>query len=406
MITATPGEERSVRERILDATHQALRELDVEQLLSSVGVRELAARAGASTSAVYHHVGSLDGLADSLERRVYTVGPVPTLVTLPGIQELTATDFPLHVALDMHAADISRLAGDPGLRARMWVWTLGGERARARYAEYLRTIDGRLSVITEALYSAWDREPRPPFDYLTLIALVAASTQGAALRQLVAPDPSLGEPHTRTLVAMSTAILRRRGDHRDLDAHLVALTYLPSGPERLQAAAPRSTAASRILFSAGELFRVQGFQDTTLAQVARRADVSLSTLHRWYDGKDAIALALLRSEARDLLPGPQAGATLQDYLQQVVEFARPRLRYLAPYVAALLTGALPDDDPLLAATVSLLPQPDLGVGRRLLMVLLQRLHHMPGRSAPTLADGALELLGLRASEAELPTTTW
>lgn len=396
----------SVRERIVQATLQALRELDDERLLSSIGVRALAARAGVGTSSVYHHVGSLGGLADALEQHVYTVGATPTTVTAPAIQQLTSTEFPLRVALGMHTADLARLAGDPGLRARMWLWTLGGERARARYADYLRTIDHRLAVLAETMYSAWDREPRPPFDYLTLIAVVVANTQGAAFRQLSAPDPTLVEPHTRTQVAISTAVLRRTGDHRDLDAHLVELTYLPSGPDQ-PAAGPRSTAASRILFSAGELFRVQGFADTTLAQVARRADVSPSTLHRWYDGKDAIALALLRSEARDLLPGTDPEATLQRHLEQVVDFARPRLRYLTPYVSALLTGALPDDDPLLAPTTALLPGSGTsGTGRRLLLVLLQRLHHAPNAPASELAGGAVGLLGLHEVEEAHSATTW
>lgn len=405
MSEAAPSGVPSVRERIVEATLQALRELDVERLLSSVGVRSLTARAGVATSALYHHVGSLGGLADVLERHVYTVGTTPTVVTAPGIQQLASTEFPLGVALDMHTADLARLAGDPGLRARMWLWTLGGARARARYADYLRTIDRRLAELAEAMYSAWDREPRPPFDYLTLVAVVVANTQGAAFRQLAAPDPDLVEPHTRTQVAISTAVLRRKGDHRDLDAHLVELTYLPSGPPR-PASGLRSTAASRILFSAGELFRVQGYADTTLAQVARRADVSPSTLHRWYDGKDAIALALLRSEARDLLPGTDPGATLQRHLEQVVDFARPRLRYLTPYVAALLTGALADDDPLLAATTALLPGLSGGSGRRLLLVLLQRLHHAPNAPASELAEGAVTLLGLQGPEAERPATTW
>lgn len=401
--------DRSVRDRILDATLTALRELDLEQLLSAVGVRELATRAGVGTSSVYHHVGSLAALADALEQRVYTVGATPTTVTRPGIAQLSTTDFPLQVALDMHHADLRRLIGDPGLRTRMWVWTLGGERARARYRDYLRTIDERLAELTELMYSAWDREPRPPLDYLTLVALIVAGAQGSAFRQLVAPDDDLAEQYPRTQVALSTTMLRRIGDHRDLHAQLVGMTYLPPGPAGEGAAASSSTAASRILFSAGELFRLQGFEDTTLGQVARRADVSASTVHRYYDGKDAIALALLASEAADLLPSPSAPdqLTLLHHLEQVVEFARARLRYLAPYVAALLTGDLPDDEPLLAGTAARLPPAQRGtVARRLLLVLLQRLHHAPGDPGAELAAGAVELLGLTEPDPEPTATTW
>ncbi len=402
--------DRSVRERILDAALTALRELDLEQLLSAVGVRELATRAGVGTSSVYHHVGSLAALADALEQRVYTVGATPTTVTRPGIAQLSTTDFPLQVALDMHTADLQRLIGDAGLRTRMWLWTLGGQRARARYRDYLRTIDERLAELTELMYSAWDREPRPPLDYLTLVAVIVAGAQGSAFRQLVAPDDDLAEQYPRTQVALSTTMLRRIGDHRDLHAQLVGMTYLPPGRAGEGAAASSgSTAASRILFSAGELFRLQGFEDTTLAQVARRADVSASTVHRYYDGKNAIALALLASEATDLLPSPSAPdqLTLRHHLELVVEFARARLRYLAPYVAALLTGDLPDDEPLLAGTAALLPHAQHGtVARRLLLVLLQRLHHDPGDPAAELAAGAVELLGLTEPDPEPTARTW
>jgi len=88
---------------------------------------------------------------------------------------------------------------------------------------------------------------------------------------------------------------------------------------------------ARILEAAMDLFRRQGFEETTMREIAAEAGVATGAAYYYFDSKDAIALAFYDQAQQDLEPllaqalaGPQ---TLRDRLSALLEV---KLRYFAP----------------------------------------------------------------------------
>ncbi|MSZ77521.1 MAG: TetR family transcriptional regulator, partial [Actinobacteria bacterium] len=299
-----PAVQLGPRERLLAAALEALAELDATALLNAVGVREIAQRAGVSTSAVYHYYGSLTALADAVVDHVFDPGTDPVGRMIDLMVDLTTERFPLLPSIQAHASELSRVTHDTQFSIRMGLWALGGPRATDAYRDYTRALNGRLTASLEALYRQWGREPRPPFDVAGVVNAVDAFTNGTVLRQLVDPDPARVMQYPRACIAMTTTLLRVFGDQHNTDDRLVEMNHFPLDRRRgVSAATEARTAAtrSRILYAAGELFASSGYEGTTVAQIARRADTSTTTVHSLYRSKHGVAVALVRAEAHDLL---------------------------------------------------------------------------------------------------------
>ncbi|MBL7183131.1 MAG: TetR family transcriptional regulator [Anaerolineae bacterium] len=56
-----------------------------------------------------------------------------------------------------------------------------------------------------------------------------------------------------------------------------------------------------VLLAAGRLFTQQGFEGTTMAEIARQAEVSVGTIYQLFESKDALQMALLEEKAGRLL---------------------------------------------------------------------------------------------------------
>ena len=77
------GDGLAPRERLVQVCLEIVRGLGAEGVLGAVGVREIARRAGVTTRTLYHHFGSLAGLADAVVERVYDPDPDPELGFVP-----------------------------------------------------------------------------------------------------------------------------------------------------------------------------------------------------------------------------------------------------------------------------------------------------------------------------------
>jgi ubiquinone biosynthesis protein COQ9 len=99
----------------------------------------------------------------------------------------------------------------------------------------------------------------------------------------------------------------------------------------------------RAIGAAMELARTQGWRDTTLADIAGSAGLTLGVLRREVGGKTEILLALVRrADAAMLDAGAAEGETVRD---RVFELMMRRLDALAPHKAGLKAVArdLPRD---------------------------------------------------------------
>jgi AcrR family transcriptional regulator len=66
-----------------------------------------------------------------------------------------------------------------------------------------------------------------------------------------------------------------------------------------------------VIVAACELFTTQGYESTTMADVARRAEVSVGTLYHYFESKRDLLLALAMEEGREMIPalfGPEIQA--------------------------------------------------------------------------------------------------
>lgn len=64
-----------------------------------------------------------------------------------------------------------------------------------------------------------------------------------------------------------------------------------------------------VLLAAGQLFAQKGFDDTTIAEIARHAEVSMGTIYQLFESKDALQTALLEEKAGRLLAHTATEAT-------------------------------------------------------------------------------------------------
>ena len=88
---------------------------------------------------------------------------------------------------------------------------------------------------------------------------------------------------------------------------------------------------ARILDAAMELFRRQGFEETTMREIAAEAGVATGAAYYYFDSKDAIALAFYdqsQQELEPLIEQALAGAkSLKDRLGALLE---TKLKYFEP----------------------------------------------------------------------------
>lgn len=342
---ATPTRDALVEEGV-----KALLELTPAQLLSAVGLKEVARRAGVAVTTLYHHFGNLDGFAEAVVARVYDPRVIPTGNNSEMIREITEGRFPFENAKTFHHFDFQRLAGDPEIRLRLGLWALGGPTVDGTYRDFLHRTEVPMIEATSRMIEAWDREPQPPFDIRSYVAAHVALVSGASVRHLVDPGVLDADRFARTGAALTTALTRPIGDPRTLDDRLAEINLYPLRAARSRPTSERRRATrEQLLDAAAEVFTRDGETLATVPQVASHAGVSSSTAYSLFSGVDELAVALVARDAArslaagDASPGDPLAALLRE-ISVIADFLVPRVRWLAPYGQRVLSGHLAADD--------------------------------------------------------------
>lgn len=342
----------SPRDALLVAALEAMRELTVESLLASIGVREIARRAGVSPGSIYRHFESMAGLAETVTAHVYDPGVADVQGTLDYIRSIQGAQLPMETSLALHGAELDRLMGDDEFELRVGLWAFGGPDARAAYRDYLVEIDARLAQVATALFESWGRVLRPPFDMRSYLAARTALVNGSTVRHSVEPEVYTRAHYQRIAVALDLLLLKVEGDKHSIDGRLAEINYYPlTSSARVPDSARGRATHARILNAAASAFSSRGYDDTTLAHVAEAADVSSSTLHRYYRTKHALAAALFAQQAGDALPAVVSGegaealvAILSTLADLVPARVAPATAYLTDVMLHGGPGA-PTEDP-------------------------------------------------------------
>lgn len=391
-----------LKQRLLDAALEALRELDTAALLNAVGVREIARRAGASPASIYHHYGSLQGLADAVLAHVYEPRTAPIDGLLEQIGLMKHSQLPLATGLELHGSELDRLADDVDYPLRVGLWAFGGEQGAAAYKHYLRTIDDHLGALAQALFDSWSRTLRPPFEIEHYMALRVALVNGSALRHRIEPETLTRHHYQRAASALDLVLLRVEGDRHDTDGRLAEINYYPLGPttSRVPTTARGLAANARILNTAAALFTTLGYEHTTYDHIATRSNTSVSTLKRYYPTKHDLAVALFTQQVRDGIPptSPNAPTALADHLTALARLVPPRAAEATAYLTEVLTTPDYTDD-LVERTTALLDASREGAdadpaetGRLLVTLTIRRALHRPAGDAATHAAETIALL--------------
>lgn len=351
------------RQALLDAALDALRELTVESLLASIGVREIARRAGVSPGSIYRLYESMAGLAEAVTAHVYDPGVADVEGTLAYIRSIQVAQLPMETSLELHGAELDRLTNDAEFSLRVGLWAFGGPEARAAYRDYLVEIDERLAQVATALFDSWGRVLRPPFDMRSYLAARTAIVNGSTVRHSVEPDVYTRAHYQRIAAALDLVLLRVEGDRHSVDGRLAEINYYPATRSGASTETARGQAThARILNAAASAFSTRGYDDTTLAHVAAAADVSTTTLHRYYRSKHALASGLFAQQARDLMPAvspdhsadPEEDALLE-HLVALADLVQPRAATATAYLTDVLVSPTSDGrDPLVADVTALL----------------------------------------------------
>jgi len=88
---------------------------------------------------------------------------------------------------------------------------------------------------------------------------------------------------------------------------------------------------ARILEAAMELFRRQGFEETTMREIAAEAGVATGAAYYYFDSKDAIALAFYEQSQQELEPLiEQALAGAKNLKERLAALLEAKLKYFEP----------------------------------------------------------------------------
>lgn len=375
----------------------ALLELSPADLLSAVGVKEIARRAGVGAPALYHHFGTLEGFADAVVAQVFDPGEFGVEAITERVEDVQAAEMPVEIGRAMHRAEFARVRDDPELRVRLGLWALGGTGMDRAYGDMLRVVDGRIAAFAETMIASWGRELSPPFAPTSFVTAHSALLSGSVVRHMVDPKGLDIELFARMAQALTMVMLRVRGDRRTLDDRLTEINYYPLRSTRTGVLSERrSDTAGRLLHAAAELLDRDGLDGVSVAAVARAAGTSASTAYALFDGVEDLATQVVLTQAAAVLDDVGAPAAdgldgVAAALADVAGVLAARTAYAAPYASRLILHAVPADDPLLvhvrAALAAAQDRGAVGAGRDLDAAARALLVLLVGRLFSAAADG-------------------
>ncbi len=387
---------RDTRRALLDQATLALRELTPAALLSAVGAKEIARRAGVGVTTLYHHFGTLEQFAEAVVASVYDPDRFPVTSVTSQVDNIRGAGVPVVAAREMHRHDFHRLDTDPEFRVRLGLWALGGSALDQPYGDLLRAIDRRIATALEPMIRGWGRELRPPIDPAAFIAAHTALVSGAVVRHKVDPQAFDVEKFAGIAQGVTLVTLRPVGDRHTLDDRLAEINYYAL--DRASPISPGRAAdvRSSVVTAARQLLQRNGVSGTSPDQVARLAGVSRSALYKVFSGVDDIALHVVLDDAT------HATADLtHDPLLALAQFIGQRAAFVRPYVVWIATVPSTAHDPWLTLLTSWLLDsggvseegPAVHLARSLLLAVASHLLHEPAGGPTAAAEHARGLIG-------------
>lgn len=346
LVTEVAGSD--TKRALIDEAIAGLLELTPADLLSAVGLRAIAERAGVGVTTLYHHFGNLAGFAEAVTARVFEPAALPVEQITAFVQEIAEAPFPSVASRALHRAEIERLSGDPELRARMGLWALGGGTTDHTYREFLRATDAVIAHSAAVMLKGWGREPRPPFDIATYVAAHVALLNGASIRRIV--DPEVLDPERYAVLASTLSLLVARAidDPRTIEDRLTELDHHPVRQPKAHALTEaRQRTRAEILAAASAVFAQQDHEPPTIARIAAAAGVGKSTVYAQFDDVDDVAVHALQAATHG---ASLAGAgSVAEAVEQLARALSRQAHLLPAYGARLVAGTVPQPDPLLTA---------------------------------------------------------
>jgi AcrR family transcriptional regulator len=401
---------------LIEAGIELLCQLTPADIVSAVGTREIAREADVSSATFFHHFGSVDQFTVELMSEIYSPNRLLRGDKVRRDLESVAVDaLPASALLATYRNALTTNLGDPEYRLKHGLWSLGGSSVDSHYLDYLDAVDVSIAIGASQMLESWGREPRPPYDLAGLIAVGNALAHGAYVRHTL--DPELFSIERFALSVTSTVLVgvRLKGDDRSMADRLAEMNYYPrdSAPSETLASSSDGGNKERLLGAAAELFAEYGVESTSVARLAKRANVSTSTFFNLFGSKDRLAVALFDRHAelhaaawrRHLSPGD----AVKDHLTGVAdlvacypELARIFLAELAADDSGMVGASLVD--PLVELLASPLrtemTRSDHDVrdmAQIMVMVAMQRTLRRPALGVESAASWAMRMLSLGAS---------
>lgn len=386
--------ERTDRDRVVEEAALALLDLTPQDLLSAVGVREICRRAGISPPTLYRQFGSLGGLATAVVAHVFDPDRTIAVEETQKVADIPAAPLPMEGGLALHRAEFERTRADLALRLRLGLWGLGGESAAQAYGDLLREVERRVAEVVPAMLSTWGREVREPFDVQTFLALHVAFLNGAAVRGMVDEDAVSADDFARAALSLTRVLLKLEGDRRTVDDRLAEINYFPladRGGRRLTDRG-RLTRA-QVLDAAAELFGQRELRRISLADLARQARVSRSTVYALFDDVQDVAVQLFLAQVGDVLD-PASSDDLRTILQRLAEAVLLRLPHAEAYAQRLASARALPDDVVVAAVQARMGVPDVDRATAAVLVLVRQLVARPSAGPDEAVAVASAVLGV------------
>jgi AcrR family transcriptional regulator len=402
---------------LVEAGIELLRQLTAADIVSAVGTREIARRAGVSGATFFHHFGSVELYTEELLKEIYSSARLPRGERVRRDLDSVAIDaLPVSALLTTYRNALITNLGDPEYRLKHGLWWLGGDSVDSHYHGYLDEVDTSIAIGANHMLKSWGREPRPPFDLAALIAVGNALAHGAYVRHTL--DAELFSIERFALSVTSTVLVgvRLAGDDRTMADRLAEMNYYPrdiSPKERVPTSSDGSN-KERLLRAAAELFAEYGVEATSVAQLAKRADVSSSTLFNLFGSKSRLAVALFEHHVELQAAGrmglfDQEDAVL-DYVMGVADLAGSH-----PDLARIFLTEFVADESGVVGTVFVEPLVDLlsssgratasdpngdlrDLAQLMVIVAMQRTLHRPALGVTSAANWAMQLLLLDTND--------
>jgi AcrR family transcriptional regulator len=330
-----PGDRRG---HLIDAGVALAVQQRFQDLLASVDTRSITEEAGVTTGSFFHHFRNRGHFTGAIAERFVEMWRASVDKVVADTLALGDTEGEGDVR-SVAQADWDKLEGAPveaDLLHLLWVARdqplsqehdeTAGELLHRCYQYLLDTG----APAFQAAVAGMGREMMPPFDAVDLAVTLTALADGIQMRQAVQPEVVRSDLFADLVAAVLVALTRPAGERgeplelADLERHLARAVRIQPPPSGA------GTAWRQIADAAAPLFVERSLSQVKVADVARAAGVSTSTVYHQFGTVSAVAACgwarllpeLNAISAQPLTPTEGPIVRLEQVLARYVELAR------------------------------------------------------------------------------------